>query len=234
MNKPTLKEMAQSKKLKVGHFIVEFATPGIGHIMKSAGCDFVLLDMEHSGFSVETVKSLLRYVQQQGGLPGKLVVFLVCERGERSLGKVFNDEWMKRHGFLASEAETVPAGDVVRRKGRDIPQVVTLTPDDAMDDAIRIMREMDVSTIPVVKDGQVVGTVREEQVIDFLLHTPKGRGTKIEEIMEDPLPEVNADTPLTEVHQLFLRGNHAVLVRLDGGRREILTKYDLIHGLAKG
>ncbi len=63
MNKPTLKEMAQSKKLKVGHFIVEFATPGIGHIMKSAGCDFVLLDMEHSGFSVETVKSLLRYVQ---------------------------------------------------------------------------------------------------------------------------------------------------------------------------
>ena len=27
----------------IGNFIVEFATPGIGHILKSAGCDFVLL-----------------------------------------------------------------------------------------------------------------------------------------------------------------------------------------------
>jgi len=58
-----LKALAGKKRLKVGHFIVEFATPGIGHIMKSAGCDFVLLDMEHSGFGFETVKSVLRYME---------------------------------------------------------------------------------------------------------------------------------------------------------------------------
>ncbi len=185
------------------------------------------------GSSGSALVGAIRYAQSKGGLAGKTVVFLVCERGERSLGKAFNDEWMTQHGFLTGETEAVPAGDVVKRKGREIPQIVTLGPDAAMDEAIRIMREMDVSTIPVVKDGQVVGTVREEQVIDFLLHAPKGRTTKIEEVMEDPLPEVNADTPLAEVHQLFLRGNHAVLVRLEGGRREILTKYDLIHGLAK-
>ena len=92
---------------------------------------------------------------------------------------------------------------------------------------------MDVSTIPVIRDGQVVGTIREEQAIDLLLHSPKGRDTKVEAVMEDALPEVAADAPLGEIHQLFLRGNHAVLVRLEGGRREILTKYDLIHGLAK-
>jgi 2-keto-3-deoxy-L-rhamnonate aldolase RhmA len=63
MDRPNLKSMAQNKQLKVGHFIVEFATPGIGHIMKSAGCDFVLFDMEHSGFSIETVKSAIRYMQ---------------------------------------------------------------------------------------------------------------------------------------------------------------------------
>ena len=49
--------------LSVGHFIVEFATPGIGHLMKNAGCDFVLFDMEHSGFSMETVKSAVRYME---------------------------------------------------------------------------------------------------------------------------------------------------------------------------
>jgi cystathionine beta-synthase len=175
----------------------------------------------------------LRYIEKHGGLPGKLVVFLVCERGERSLNKAYNDEWMRMHGFLSDGGET-PAREILKRKGRDITTLVTLGPDAPMGEAIRIMREMDVSTIPVIRDGQVVGTIREEQAIDLLLHAQKGRDTKVEEVMEDPLPEVASDAPIGEIHQLFLRGNHAVLVRLEGGRREILTKYDLIHGLAKG
>ena len=55
--------MAQSRELKLGHFIVEFATPGIGQILKAAGCDFSLFDTEHSGFGFETIKSVLRYMQ---------------------------------------------------------------------------------------------------------------------------------------------------------------------------
>jgi 2-keto-3-deoxy-L-rhamnonate aldolase RhmA len=58
-----LKDFAGEKSPKFGHFIVEFATPGIGHILKSAGCDFALLDLEHSGFSFETVKSAIRYFE---------------------------------------------------------------------------------------------------------------------------------------------------------------------------
>jgi 2-keto-3-deoxy-L-rhamnonate aldolase RhmA len=59
----SLKAMAGTRSPKLGHFIVEFATPGIGHILKSAGCDFVLFDLEHSGFGFETVKSALRYFE---------------------------------------------------------------------------------------------------------------------------------------------------------------------------
>jgi 2-keto-3-deoxy-L-rhamnonate aldolase RhmA len=59
----SLKEMAGDKGIKLGHFVVEFATPGIGHILKAAGCDFALFDLEHSGFSYETVKSGLRYFE---------------------------------------------------------------------------------------------------------------------------------------------------------------------------
>ncbi len=58
-----LKGMTRSKDAKLGHFIVEFATPGIGHIMKAAGCDFALFDLEHSGFGFETVKSAIRYFE---------------------------------------------------------------------------------------------------------------------------------------------------------------------------
>ena len=66
MEPVSLKQMARNKRLKLGHFIVEFATPGIGHIVKSAGADFVLFDLEHSGFSFETVKSAIRYFEAAG------------------------------------------------------------------------------------------------------------------------------------------------------------------------
>jgi 2-dehydro-3-deoxyglucarate aldolase/4-hydroxy-2-oxoheptanedioate aldolase len=58
-----LKAMARTRDLKLGHFIVEFATPGIGHIVKNAGCDYALLDTEHSGFHHETIKSVLRFFE---------------------------------------------------------------------------------------------------------------------------------------------------------------------------
>src|ERR1700693_2625456 len=75
-----LKEFAETKAPKFGHFIVEFATPGIGHILKSAGCDFVLFDLEHSGFGVETVKSAMRYFEA-GDLPGTCPPSSGCRRG---------------------------------------------------------------------------------------------------------------------------------------------------------
>jgi len=63
MASPSLRTMVRSKDVKIGHFVVEFATPGIGQILKGAGCDFTLFDTEHSGFSFETIKSVLRYMQ---------------------------------------------------------------------------------------------------------------------------------------------------------------------------
>ena len=44
MGAAALKAMARTRTVKVGHFIVEFMTPGIGHLLKTAGCDFVLFD----------------------------------------------------------------------------------------------------------------------------------------------------------------------------------------------
>lgn len=63
MAEDTLKAQARRRDTKVGHFIVEFATPGIGYMLKNAGCDFVLFDTEHSGFHFETIKSVLRYFE---------------------------------------------------------------------------------------------------------------------------------------------------------------------------
>lgn len=59
-------QLAGSKDLKLGTYIGEFATSGCGRILKSAGCDFAFVDMEHSGFTFETAKALLRSMHDQG------------------------------------------------------------------------------------------------------------------------------------------------------------------------
>ena len=72
----TIREMVEHRRAKFGTFLVEFATPGIGHILKATGIDFVLFDMEHSGITLDQVKSALRYLEAADlpaivGLPSK-------------------------------------------------------------------------------------------------------------------------------------------------------------------
>ena len=62
----TFRELVSHRDLKFGTFLGEFATPGIGHILGEAGLDFVFIDMEHTGFTFETVKSVVRYLSDAG------------------------------------------------------------------------------------------------------------------------------------------------------------------------
>ena len=58
-----LKKLTRTRTPKLGHYVGEFATPGIGHLLASAGCDFAFFDLEHSGFSIETLKQAIRYFE---------------------------------------------------------------------------------------------------------------------------------------------------------------------------
>lgn len=53
---------------KIGTFVFAFVVPGIGRILKAAGADFAVIDMEHTGFSFDTVRSAVAYMQA-GNLP---------------------------------------------------------------------------------------------------------------------------------------------------------------------
>ena len=63
-----LKRLFASDNLKVGHSIFEFNSPGVGQIIASAGCDFVFLDMEHSGFGISETKRAIAGLRV-GGIP---------------------------------------------------------------------------------------------------------------------------------------------------------------------
>jgi 2-dehydro-3-deoxyglucarate aldolase/4-hydroxy-2-oxoheptanedioate aldolase len=45
-----------SAETVLGAMVFEFFTPGIAQVLKLAGCEYVLYDMEHAGFSIEQLK----------------------------------------------------------------------------------------------------------------------------------------------------------------------------------
>ena len=58
-----LRSLIGTPHAKIGTFLFEFATPGIGQILKAAGADYAVLDMEHTGFGFDTVRQVVRYCQ---------------------------------------------------------------------------------------------------------------------------------------------------------------------------
>lgn len=48
-------------RIPVGHMVWEFGTRGIAKIAENAGVDFIIFDMEHSGFEIERCFDLIAY-----------------------------------------------------------------------------------------------------------------------------------------------------------------------------
>ena len=58
-----IKELLAAGKVPVGHMVWEFKTRGIATIAESAGCDFIIVDMEHSGFDLDAVADILAWAR---------------------------------------------------------------------------------------------------------------------------------------------------------------------------
>ncbi|MBD3184141.1 aldolase [Candidatus Poribacteria bacterium] len=63
------KEKLRNGGFAIGHFVLEFATPGIGHILANAGCDYVIFDMEHSSLTQESIRLAILSARAAGITP---------------------------------------------------------------------------------------------------------------------------------------------------------------------
>ena len=59
MDTRALKQTLREGRVALGTWVFEFNTPGIARLLASAGADFVVYDMEHSGFGIETIRTLV-------------------------------------------------------------------------------------------------------------------------------------------------------------------------------
>lgn len=56
MAKKSLRQRALAGETVLGAMVFEFFTPGIAQVMKHAGCEYIIYDMEHAGLSIESLK----------------------------------------------------------------------------------------------------------------------------------------------------------------------------------
>ena len=54
-----VKQKIQSGEIAIGTFVMEFNTTGIGRLAAEAGAEFAVFDMEHTGWSLETIRQLM-------------------------------------------------------------------------------------------------------------------------------------------------------------------------------
>jgi len=84
--------------------------------------------------------------------PGDVIVVLLPDGGRGYLSKIFNDEWMADYGFLSAETGEPLISDVLAKKEREIPEFVHAHPGETVAQAIALLREYDVSQLPVVNE----------------------------------------------------------------------------------
>jgi cystathionine beta-synthase len=90
-----------------------------------------------------------------------------------------------------------------------------------------------VSQLPVVQDGECVGSLREAELMGVVLADPALLDRAVEGVMDVPFPVVEGHADGQEVTRL-LRQNHAVLVRHAGAIAGIVTRYDVVKALTQG
>jgi 2-keto-3-deoxy-L-rhamnonate aldolase RhmA len=61
MKENRFKRVLREGGVPAGHMIMEFGTRGIAKILEAAGIDFVVLDMEHTGFDTERIADLVAW-----------------------------------------------------------------------------------------------------------------------------------------------------------------------------
>jgi cystathionine beta-synthase len=171
--------------------------------------------------------------------PDDVVVVLLPDGGRGYLSKIFNDDWMADYGFLTSETEEPRICDVLSRKGSGLPEFVHVHPHESVGTAVSILREYDVSQLPVMKEeppvmaAEVIGSVGERDLLAALVSGRASADDPLEEHMSPPLPMVGSGEPVSEAVGVLEKAGAAVVL-VDGKPAGLITRQDLLAFLAGG
>jgi cystathionine beta-synthase len=166
--------------------------------------------------------------------PDDVIVVILPDGGRGYLSKIFNDDWMADYGFLrAQTAEPTVADLLAARDNGTMPALVHIHPEETVAQAIALLREYDVSQLPVVGQepplmaAEVAGAVAERDLLDALVAGRAKPDDPVKDHMVPPLPVVGQGEPVSRAARA-LETAGAALVHVDGKPAAVLTRQDLL------
>ncbi|MGI6851769.1 pyridoxal-phosphate dependent enzyme [Mesorhizobium sp. 1B3] len=174
----------------------------------------------------------LRYCREQSS--PKRVVTLVCDSGNKYLSKVFDDFWLAEQG-LAEREQHGDLSDLVARSHRE-GGTVFVGPEDSLLTAYGRMRRADVSQLPVLENGKLVGIVDESDILSVVEGPYDARWDRfnapVRNAMTAELHTLQADQTLDALLPVFERNEVAIV--FDGEEFiGLITRIDLINHLRR-
>ncbi len=164
--------------------------------------------------------------------PTDLVIVLLPDTGERYLTKVHNDAWMRDNHLLDPRSTRV--SELVSSKANRLPALLKVEAGEPVRRALTLVEQHEVTQLPVFRNGEVVGTVYDNEILKVVLGDVAALDRPVESLMGDPLPVVRSDQSVDDVTRLLAARNPAVLVREDGAVVGILTRFDMLQFIAGG
>jgi cystathionine beta-synthase len=182
--------------------------------------------------SGSAVCGALRWVRAQGDkLKGKKVLVLFPDSGNRYMGKVFNDDWMREQGFLDRPSLGTVADLLHFVKKTPAQPIIMAKQTDKISSVIELMRSKDISQLPVSDDaGWIKGLINEGALLTAI-YEGRAKPTDTVEGLVDPSVEfVTPDDPVEKVSRLVTSGKTPLVndPNLHGKLLAIVTKIDLL------
>jgi cystathionine beta-synthase len=160
-----------------------------------------------------------------------VMVILLPDHGTRYLAKVYNDQWMKDHGFLEIRAFDTARDIIASRKLKD--SLFTVSKNSKVSDAIVILNREGIDQIPVTENGHFVGSISSASLLEKMILDPKLQSKQVGEVMDKPMIFVAPDSTLDVLSSLVNKENKAVLVRDEKEQVHIITQHDILKAMAK-
>jgi cystathionine beta-synthase len=192
------------------------------------------------GTAMVAAREVVRDLVASDGGHEAVVVVLLPDGGRNYLSKLYNDEWMRANGLLATTgaATRIEALLVDRHHATDRPAVVVARTTERVGQAIATLQEYGISQLPVSEEATgddivgLVGSITEKGLMERAYRDPSVVERTVGEIMDPPLPLVEASATLDEAFAL-LSGGASALVAVRGERPAgVITKLDLLEYLA--
>ena len=127
--------------------------------------------------------------------------------------------------LFRSVSQSRYAKDIISRKVTK--DFISISPDATIHEVLNMMKNYDISQLPVKEKEEWVGSIGEQQVISALSEDNR-QNILVRDIMGPSLPIVGEEITVTQLSKIISRQTPAVLVKKTAGDFQIISQYDLI------